>query len=138
MKFPDNIKVFGDINFRGTCAEESLEQITFFNQLRRTYPDTWGLIAIHPRNEGKKGFRQVVREKAEGMTPGAADIIIPGNPTFVCEMKRRDHTKSKWQDKQLEYLNVAQEKGAFVCIALGANAAFLAFQQYLAGRNETE
>ena len=131
MKFPDNIAVYGVVDYRGDCPLESIEQVTFFNRLRMRYPDTWGLIALHPRNEGKKGFRQVAKEKAEGMTKGASDVIIPASPSFVCEIKRRDHTKSKWQDKQLEYLNAAQEAGAFVCIALGADAAIDAFEDYL-------
>jgi len=131
MKFPDDIAVYGDVDYRGDCPLEAIEQVTFFNRLRMRYPDTWGLIALHPRNEGKKGFRQVAKEKAEGMTKGASDVIIPASPSFVCEIKRRDHTKSKWQDKQLEYLNAAQEAGAFVCIALGADAAIDAFEDYL-------
>jgi len=131
MKFPDDIAVYGDVDYRGDCPLEAIEQVTFFKRLRMRYPDTWGLIALHPRNEGKKGFRQVAKEKAEGMTKGASDVIIPASPSFVCEIKRRDHTKSKWQDKQLEYLNAAQEAGAFVCIALGADAAIDAFEDYL-------
>jgi hypothetical protein len=65
------------------------------------------------------------------MTEGASDIIIPGCPAFVCELKRRDHTKSKWQDGQLEYLETAQKAGAFVCVALGADAAMEAFEEWL-------
>jgi hypothetical protein len=134
MKFPNDIAVYGNVDYRGDCPPEAIEQVTFFNRLRMRYPNSWGIIALHPRNEGKKGFRQVAKEKAEGMTPGAADVIVPGDPGFVCEIKRRDHTKSKWQDKQLEYLNAAQEAGAFVCIALGADAAINAFEDYLGDR----
>jgi len=71
-------------------------------------------------------------EKAEGMVTGTPDIIIPGDPTFVCELKRRDHTKSSLQDGQKDYLYAAQEAGGFVCIALGNKAAQEAFGQYLA------
>jgi hypothetical protein len=73
---------------------------------------------------------QVSREKSEGMVKGTPDIIIPGKKTFVCEIKRRDHTKSTWQDGQEEYLLTAQECGAFVCIALGVDAAMEAFDAY--------
>ena len=66
------------------------------------------------------------------MVKGASDIIIPGGPAFVCELKRRDHTQSKWQDGQQEYLDAAQRAGAFVCIALGYKAAEEAFGRYLA------
>ena len=65
----------------------------------------------------------VARERIEGMVAGAPDIIIPGNPTFVCELKRLDHTKCRFQYGQLEYLEAAHKAGAFVCVALGYQAA---------------
>ena len=128
MKFPTWLKVYGDADYRGECPSETLEAITFFAQLRREYPDTYGLIATHIRNEGKRSWEQVARQKAEGMTKGAPDIIIPTRRAFVCEMKRRDHTKSKWQPMQLEYLKTAHDAGAFVCVALGYDAAYSAFK----------
>lgn len=133
MKFDPWIKVYGDASYRGDCPIESAEQITFFNKLRRFFPDDLGLIAVHPRNEGKRDFRKVAKEKAEGMTKGASDIIIPGCPSFVCELKRRDHTKSAWEDGQREYLKAAQDNGAFVCVALGWEAAWQALEDWKAG-----
>ena len=127
MKFPTNIKIFGDVKFRDKkCPPESNEQITLFNWLRVSGYVT----AIHPRNEGKRSYRQVNRQKAEGMTPGAADIIIPGNPTFVCELKRKDHTLCRWEPDQIEYLQQCQKDGAFVCIALGHAAAIEAVKKW--------
>lgn len=125
----DNLpfRVYGDVMFRGKCPTESLEQVTLFNRLRET---KIGKLAVHPRNEQllKGGqFRGVVRQKAEGMTPGASDVIIPGAMTFVCELKRLDRTKCKWQDGQVEYLTAAHDAGAFACVALGADAAWQAF-----------
>lgn len=134
MKFPDWLPVYGDTAFRGKCPTENIEQASFFNRLRAEYPDTWGAIAIHPRNEGlkEKGqFSTVLKHKAEGMTKGASDIIIPGAPSFVCEVKRRDHTLSSWQDGQEDYLLAAQKAGAFACVALGAVGAWGAFQTWL-------
>ena len=125
--------VFGDTSFRGKCPKENAEQITFFNELRARYPDTWGRLALHPRNEQQlRGgqHRAMIRQKAEGMTPGASDIVIPGAPAFVCELKRLDHTKSKWQDGQIEYLTAAQAAGCFVSVALGHKAALGAFNQW--------
>lgn len=133
MKFPDWLRVYGDANYRGDCPQESAEQITFFGQLRYNYPDTLGVLALHPKNEEKrKGrqFRQLERDKAMGLSPGASDIVIPGCPAFVCEMKRQDHTKSKWQPGQLEYLEAAHKAGAFVCVALGWNAAIQAVEDW--------
>jgi hypothetical protein len=138
MKFLPEIKVYGDQSFRGDCPSESLEQVTFFNRLRREYPDTWGKIALHPRNEGQRSFRQVAHQKAEGMVSGAADVIICGSPTFVCEIKRRDHTKSTWQPDQVEFLLQAVAAGSFVCVALGADAATGAFNEYLDVRKKAK
>jgi hypothetical protein len=132
MKIPEWLPCYGDQKFRGECPPESAEQITFFNKLRKEYPDTLGRIAIHPRNEGKRTHQQTARHKAEGMTEGAADIVIPGCPAFVCEMKRKDHTKSRFEPGQVEYLKAAKDSGAFVCVALGWEAAWQAMVEWIA------
>jgi hypothetical protein len=127
--------VYGDTSFRGKCPAEAMEQITFFNTLRREYPATWGRIALHPRNEQQlRGgqHKALAQHKAEGLTPGASDIIIPGRITFVCELKRQDHTQSKWQQGQAEYLAACAEAGAFACVALGWKAAWGAFEEWRA------
>jgi hypothetical protein len=138
MKLPNDIPVYGDKSYRGACASETAEQVTFFARIRRQYPDTWGLIAIHPRNEGKRSHYQVAHQKAEGMTTGAVDIIIPGSPAFVCELKRRDHTQSTWQPGQEVFLRTAQSMGAFACVALGADGATKAFTEYLERHHKAE
>lgn len=128
------VPVYGDQSFRGKCPKEEVEQITFFNRIRKEYPDTFGLIAIHPRNEQQlRGGQHAAlsRHKASGMTKGASDIVIPGSPSFVCELKRRDHTKSAWQDGQKDYLKAASDAGAFACVALGVDAATEAFREWL-------
>lgn len=131
MIFPPWLPVYGDPAFRGKCPTENVEQASFFNRLRSEYPDTWGRLGLHPRNEGlkEKGqFSTVLKHKAEGMTAGAADVIIPGAPAFVCEIKRRDHTLSHWQEGQREYLQAALDAGCFACVALGAVGAWGAFE----------
>lgn len=136
--YGDLFRVYGDLDFRGKCPIESVEQITFFNRIRTQYPYTWGALAVHPRNEGlKRGgqFSAVSRIKAEGMTKGAADIIIPGPVSFVCELKRQDRIKSHWEDGQVEYLTAAAVSGAFSCIAFGADAAWQAFNEWLGAIN---
>ena len=125
MKFPKWLKVFGDASYRGPCPQESAEQITAFNQIRKEFPH-----ALHPRNEGKKTYGQVSRHKAEGQTKGASDIIIPASLAFVCELKRQDHTKSTWQPGQLEYLENCHKAGAFVCVALGYKGVLEAIEQW--------
>jgi hypothetical protein len=138
MHFPDWLDVYGDREFRGDCPTEAMEQVTFFARLRAKWPDTLGRIAIHPRNEGVRTGRQAVREKAEGMTKGAPDVVIPGCPSLVLELKRRDHTKSAWQTGQVEYLEAAHYQGASVCVALGADAAMDAVESWLTAKEWVE
>ena len=125
--------IYGDTSWRGKCPSEAMEQMTFFNTLRREYPATWGRLALHPRNEGQRKGGQIkamIQHKAEGLTPGASDIIIPARVTFVCELKRQDHTQSKWQDGQREYLEAAHNAGAFACVALGWKGAWAALMEW--------
>lgn len=134
MIFPDWLPVFGDRSFRGECPKEAAEQATFFNQLRKEYPDSWGLLALHPKNEEKrKGaqFHRLKMDKAMGFATGASDVIIPGAPALVLEIKRRDHTKSKWESDQLPYLEASHKAGAFVGVALGWEGAWQAFNEWL-------
>lgn len=130
MKFPDDIRVFGDQNFRGVCPAEALEQATFFNRVRNAFPDTWGRLAIHNKNEGQRTMMQAAFDRTQGMVAGASDIVIPARRTFVCEIKRRDHTKSSWQPGQVEYLRAAKDAGAYACVALGVDAAWEALLEW--------
>ena len=131
---PPDIPVYGDTSYRGTCPVEDSEHITFLNMVRRAYPATWGRLMVHPQNEGKRTANRAAWDRARGsITRGAVDFILPGSPSFVCEMKRRDHTKSKWQDGQIEYLIAAQSAGAFACVALGHDAAREAFEEWRKG-----
>ena len=130
MKLPSDIPIYGDTSYRGTCPKETPEQVTFFARLRKQFPDTYGALALHPRNEGKRTLLQAAKERSEGMTTGATDIVIPGAPAFVCELKRRDHTQSAIADEQLAYLRAAQAAGCFTCIALGCDAAWGAFLEW--------
>ena len=50
------------------------------------------------------------------MTKGASDIIVGG---FYCELKRKDHTKSKIAPEQIEYLETINQLGFYGCVALG-------------------
>lgn len=130
MKINPLINVYGDTGFRGQCPLESAEQITFFNELRRQHPNTYGTVAFHPRNEGRRTHNQTARQKSEGLTAGVSDVFIPGAPAFVCEIKRKDHTLSRWEKGQQEYLLAAQNLGAFVCVALGYEAALEAVAEW--------
>ena len=136
----DGVRVYGDRTWRGACPAEGQEQATFFNKIRREFPDTYGALAVHIRNEQQlRGgqFSAVAKQKIEGMTPGASDIIIPARVTFVCELKRKDHTKSKWQPDQEKYLIAAHDNGAFACVALGYEAAFEALYDWQKMQNNS-
>lgn len=129
------ICLYGNQKFRDKkCPSEAAEQMTFVNYVRAQYPDSLGLILLHPKNEGQLingQFSAVSKARAMGMVKGAADIIIPGNPAFVCEIKRADRTLSAISDEQIAYLYVAKSAGAFACVALGHAAAIDAFNDWL-------
>jgi len=129
------IALYGNQKFRDKkCPRETVEQCTFVNAIRAQYPDSYGLILIHPENEKKLvngQFSAVSKSRAMGMSKGSSDIIIPGNPSFVCEIKRADRTLSDISQEQLDYLYAAKEAGSFVCIALGHEAAMNAFNDWL-------
>lgn len=128
MKLPKTgIPVYGDPTYRGPCPNETVEQVTLVSRIRKT---PYGILLVHVRNEGKRTQYQAMQHKAEGMTRGASDIIIPGSPAFVCELKRRDITKSAWQEGQEDYLLAALDAGAFACVALGCDAAWEAFLEW--------
>lgn len=134
MKLQNDIKIYGDISYRGKCPKESVEQITFISWVRREFPDSYGVTIFHAKNEGKLmngQFQTVAKDRAMGMAIGCADIHCPGNPSLCMEIKRRDHTKSDISDEQVNYLVTAQSIGAFCCIALGHEAAIEAFNDWL-------
>jgi len=131
MTYPSFLRIYGDLSYRGPCPQELVEQISIVNQIRRIYPDTYGRIAVHIRNEGARTHGQVVRHKAEGMVKGAPDLVIPGKPTFLCEIKRQNSQLSRVSKEQLEYLEAAHNAGAFVCVAFGAKAAWEAVQDWI-------
>ena len=128
------IRIYGNLEYRDKqCPKESSEQITFFNRLRKEYPDTYGRIALHPKNEGKLingQFQAITKDKAMGMVTGCVDIHNHGNPSFCMELKRRDPTLSEISDEQINYLLAAKKAGAFVCIALGCESAWEAFNEW--------
>lgn len=127
MRFPDWLPVYGDLSHRDPdCLVEEVEHIDFIAFLKEYEPEIYE-ACLHPKNEGKRSGRQSQKEKMLGaLNGGASDIVIPGGPAFVCELKRADHTRSSWQPKQKEYLLAAKNVGAFVCVALGCRGAIQA------------
>jgi hypothetical protein len=130
MKFNPKIPVYGDQSYRGKCPAEDIEQINWVSWLRFNHPQI-ALTLIHVKGEGKRTPQQIAKEKKMGFQRGPSDLILTGSPSFICELKRADHTKSKWQDGQQEFILQSLEQGAFVCVALGAEGAKLAFNEWL-------
>lgn len=123
-------KTYGS-SLPGKQPSEDVEMASFFNRLRKEHPDTYGLTALHIRNEGLRSAHQMQSIKGKGgFVKGASDVIIPGNPTFVCEMKSRSKS-ARLTKEQIAYLEASAAAGAFACVALGAGAAWEAFQHWL-------
>jgi len=132
MLFPEGIMVWGNTRFRGKCPLEEIEMVSWFNRIRREYPDTYGAVATHIRNEQLKQrgqFSTAMKHSAEGLVTGASDIILPAGPKpLIIEMKRCDHTKSALSDEQVKYLRAATALGSYAVVCLGAAAAWEAFE----------
>lgn len=138
MRFPDWLPVYGNPAFRGDCPSESADQITAFGMIKERWPELHR-IAIHPKNEGKRSYGQVHYERQMGgINTGASDIIIPTCPPLIIEMKRSDHTKSRWQPGQLDYLKACQDLGSFVCVALGWRGVVESVEHYLEWQNNAK
>jgi len=125
---PESIMIYG-APIKGCKVPESAHMITFFNTLRREYPE-YAKCCLHIRNEGKRTRQQIEKEKAQGFVTGAADIILVGNPSFVCEMKSQSPS-AKISKEQIEFLLSAQRLGAFSCVALGHAGAIEAFNEWI-------
>ena len=129
MKFHKDLKVYGDLSYRNkNDFSENTHVQGFVNQVRKKMPHA---LITHIKNEGKRTKAQIDFDKSMGMTQGFCDIIILGNPVFCLEMKKADHTLSKWGDGQEEFLLNAQAAGCFSVLALGAEAALIAFDDWL-------
>lgn len=130
MFIPDWIRVYGDVTYRGPAAKESAEQISLFNQIRKNHPQL-APIVFHPRMEGERTKGQADWQKADGsIVAGVADVIGVGHPMLCLELKRRDLTKSVWQKGQISFLQKSLDRGAFVCLCLGYEAALEAIQEW--------
>lgn len=132
MRLPKTIKIYGDTSFRDkNCSYEETEQKDLFGRLKEKYPEL-RILAVHPKIEGNRNGKQITKDQEMGsLNTGASDIIIPGSPSFVCELKRKDHTQSKITKHQITYLETAQSMGSFACIALGADAVIAAIDDWL-------
>lgn len=110
----------------GKQPSEDAEMATFFNGL----PQKYKAVALHIRNEGRRTNRQMTWEKARGgFIKGASDILIPGAPAFVCELKSLSKT-ARVSKEQIAYLENSAALGAFSCLCYGYEAAMEAFNEW--------
>lgn len=117
------IEIVGDTAWRGVCDVEDAELVTYFNQLNKLLPQVRA-CALHIPNEKKRNHGQLQIDRAKGsLNTGASDIVVPGFPTLIIELKRQDHTESSISSDQLDYLAAAQKLDCWVCVALGWRAA---------------
>lgn len=129
MKISSEIKVYGDLDFRDkNCAKEDLVVQTIVNQVRKRYPH---VLFTHIKNEGKRTKAQMDFDKSMGLLGGVSDLVFFGNPMMCMEVKRKDHTLSKWQPYQQEFLIETQKQGVFSCVVLGWEAGIEAVEDWL-------
>lgn len=120
--------------FTKKVPSESIEQITFFNQLRKHYPEL-SKIAIHIKNEGKKSIGEAMKDKAEGLVSGAPDIMIPGSPTLMIEMKKQSKS-ARVSQNQKDYMNNAVANGAMCFVCYGWEMAWVALEKWIQRRKQ--
>lgn len=131
MKFNSDIPIFGDTSYRGECPREVSEQANFYAWLKLYHSDYADLF-IHPKSEGKRTPSQVNYDRKTGGIPTSMpDCMIIGRVPFCVELKRKDHTKSRWQEGQQEKLIRLADAGCFIGVALGCEGLKEAFLSWL-------
>src|SRR5690606_23059711 len=130
------VRIYGKAD-QDKAPSESVEMSTFFSRLRAQYPHTYGAVGIHVRNEGKRTFAQASKMMLEGgFVKGTPDIIIPGSPTFLCELKSRKKG-SRPSKEQMAYLETATKTDAFCVIAYGYEEAWNALNDWIESMENT-
>ena len=129
MKTPHWLPVFGDLPKATTNPAEDYVLSSLISRIRASYPDTYGLVAFHVKNESKRTQGQIKADKIKGLTKGVSDLIVIGNPTLCMEIKKDN--SCRFESGQLEFLQQAQKGGAFACLAIGYDGAKAAFEYWL-------
>src|SRR5699024_7842307 len=128
MIINSNIRVYGDINYRGDCAREDSEVQTIVNQVRKRYPH---ILFTHIKNEDKRTKAQMDFDKSMGLLNGVSDLVFFGNPTLLLKVKSSDTTSCKWQHNHEQFLTAASSQGCFSCVALGWEGAMQAVEDWI-------
>lgn len=133
MRCPNWLPVFGDLPRSKDNPHEDYVLSSMISRIRKDYPSSYGLVAFHVKNEGKRTTQQIKVDKLKGLTKGVSDLIVIGNPTLCLELKR-DNSCS-FEDGQLEFLEQAHKSGAYACLAIGYKGALEAFNHWLTLQN---
>ena len=129
MKTPTWLPKFGDLPKSTLNPAEDYVLSSLISRIRNDYPSSYGLVAFHVKNESKRTTGQIRADKAKGLTKGVSDLIVIGNPTLCMEIKKDNSCRFEYG--QLEFLQQAQNQGAFVCLAIGHQGAKDAFEYWL-------
>ena len=111
--------------------EEDDIQEAFFITARLMFPKLEKLLIAIP-NGGKRNYREAVRLKKQGVTPGASDIlcVVPNKKySFLClETKTETGTQS---DEQKEFQKQVEAAGGLYLIYRSAAAGIELLKEYL-------
>jgi hypothetical protein len=139
------VRIYGDTSLRGKCNAEDGELSSFHQWVIFNYPE-FAPMCFHPANEwkpdnNKESHAHYQKMLNKGYMPRLADWIFlgaNGMPPFLLEMKKKHISESlNSRDRkehfleQCELLHRQQKLGAVVCIALGFEAAKVAWIEYL-------
>lgn len=129
MRCPSWLPVFGNLPRSKDNPHEDYVLSSLIARIRKDYPTTYGVVAFHVKNEGKRTGQQIKLDKLKGLTKGVSDLIIIGNPTLCLEIKRDN--SCQFEDGQLAFLEQAQKSGSFACLAIGYHGCISAFEHWL-------
>lgn len=139
------VRIYGDVSYRGDCPLEDSDLASAFAWVRFNYPQYSALIfhaetEFNPTNSASYAYH--AKSTAKGRLDGLADIVcLPiskGAPAFLCELKRKDISKSIASKqrkehfiKQLLLLSSQIEHGNVGIVALGLEAFKSAWIEYV-------
>lgn len=107
--------------------KEHQEQVAFVEWFNDNFPD---LIIFAIPNGGKRGKREAVKLKKEGVLKGTSDIcvLLPKGKSLFIEMKCDTGTVKK---EQKEFMDKAQNLGHNSFVAYSAKEASFKFLEFL-------
>lgn len=87
-------------------------------------------VVHHLSKYTNRRYAEMINLMQGGFVKGAPDIIIAGHPMFLCEMKSKSKS-SRIAKEQTEFLERADKKGCFCCVAYGWKSAMQAVEDWI-------